>query len=397
PGLPASLGATIDRCLAQRASDRFPDAESLASALAPVVQARPSLSPSLRAWLQANNPLLLPYLAWSGGFGALTTANLIAWVTGNRPNGPADIVVLAAITAAPLLPVMGFHLEQARRQFRAGFTLADLRGALETERRERAETEAISLHGEPPTAHRALRVATILASTWLAVTVGLLINGTIHERTMGPVVIMAPVFSTLLLGAVSNALGVAFIPRRVRAWWQSGMRERLWKSRVGSWFAKRLGAPERSVNAGAFRATESALGVAAAELFAALPAAYREELAELPATLEALEARAAEARAALDVLAALEATASRSASQDDVLQSRRVAATRHLKESVAALESVRLDLLRLHAGANDLAPLTTLIDAARLLGDDVRRLADAQHEVETFTSSTSPSATKPRE
>jgi hypothetical protein len=32
-----------------------------------------------------------------------------------------------------------------------------------------------------------------------------------------------------------------------------------------------------------------------------------------------------------------------------------------------------------------LAPLTTLIDAARLLGDDVSRLAEAQREVDAAT------------
>ena len=56
-----------------------------------------------------------------------------------------------------------------------------------------------------------------------------------------------------------------------------------------------------------------------------------------------------------------------------VLKTRRGAASAHMAESVAALESIRLDLLRLHAGAGDRAPLTTLIDAARLLGEDVNR------------------------
>ena len=68
-----------------------------------------------------------------------------------------------------------------------------------------------------------------------------------------------------------------------------------------------------------------------------------------------------------------------------MLETRRKAAAAHLAESVAALEGIRLDLLRLHAGASDLAPLTTLIDAARLLGDDVRRLVDAQPEVDAAT------------
>ena len=66
----------------------------------------------------------------------------------------------------------------------------------------------------------------------------------------------------------------------------------------------------------------------------------------------------------------------------DVLDGRKKAAQSHLAESVAALEGIRLDLLRLHAGASDLAPLTTLMDAARQLGDELNRLAEAQDEVE---------------
>jgi serine/threonine-protein kinase len=150
---------------------------------------------------------------------------------------------------------------------------------------------------------------------------------------------------------------------------------------VGEWLARRLGAPERSQLAGAsaFRATEAALGVAAAELFAALPKAFREQLAELPATVAALEARAAEARAEVDVVAALATSGTVGA---EVLRARREAATARLAESVAALESIRLDLLRLHANASDLAPLTTLMDAARVIGEDLSRLAEAQREAE---------------
>ena len=65
-----------------------------------------------------------------------------------------------------------------------------------------------------------------------------------------------------------------------------------------------------------------------------------------------------------------------------MLAARKQAAAAHLAESVAALEGIRLDLLRLHAGAADLAPLTTLMDAARVIGEDVSRLAEAQQEVE---------------
>src|SRR5690606_16552286 len=144
--------------------------------------------------------------------------------------------------------------------------------------------------------------------------------------------------------------------------------------------SRRLGAPERlrAVGAGAFRATEAALGVAAGDLFAALPKAYRAQLDELPGTVAALEAQAAAARAEIDVVAALAPSGSL---DEEVLEARRKDAADQLSRSVAALESIRLDLLRLHAGASDLAPLTTLIDAARVIGEDLERLSEAQREV----------------
>ena len=381
PGLPPALGAAIDQCLARDPDDRFTDGEALAAALAPAADARPALPPALRAWLGARNPLLVPYLAWSGVFGTMTLINLVVWLAGQRPDGPADIVVLAAIAALPLGPIVGFHLNQAFRQFRAGHTLTELRAALGIARRERAETEAVvEDQGEIPL-HRTLRLATVAAATWLAVTFALVLLGTIHENRTGLVWFAVPVLATMGLGALSNALDVQFIPSGIRGWWQTGIRDRLWNSRAGEWLARRLGAPERSNLAGAsaFRATEAALGIAASELFAALPKAYREQLAELPATVAALEAQAAGARAEIEVLAALVTSGS---SDAEALAVRRDRAAAHLGESVAALESIRLDLLRLHANADDLAPLTTLIDAARLLGEDLNRLAEAQREVE---------------
>ncbi|MGQ0764965.1 MAG: protein kinase domain-containing protein [Gemmatimonadota bacterium] len=380
PGLPNALSAAIDRCLAPDPDDRFADCEELAAALAPP-ETRTALPPTLRAWLGARNPLLIPYMAWSGVFGTLTSVNLAVWLAGLRPDGPADIVLLAAITAAPLLPVFGFHLNQAHRLFKAGHSLADLRAALEVGRREQAETEAAVREDREPLSHRLLRVATVLSATWLGVTFGLILAEVIHEN-QGPMwLFLSPVGTTLLTGAISNALGVQFIPRRLRRWWQTGVRDRLWNSRAGERFAKLLGAPERSraVGGGVFRATEVALGVAASELFEALPAAYREQLGDLPGLVRLLESRAAEARAEVESLAALAPSGD---VESDILGARRKAAAAHLSETVAALEALRLDLLRLHAGAGDLAPLTTLMDAVRVAGDDINRLVEAQLEVE---------------
>ena len=381
PGLPPALAAAIDRCLALDPDNRFPDGEALAAALAPVPEASRALPAPLRAWLGARNPLVVPYLAWSGGISALAVGNFTAWMTGNPGAGPNDVALLLAIAALPLGPIVGFHLNQAYRQFRAGYTLADLRSALEVGRRERAASEALAKEDNEATSHRLLRLGTAGSASWLAVTFALVINGAVHETQLGIGFIMLPIMSTMLLGAISNALDVQFIPPKIREWWQTGIRDRLWKSRAGEWLAKRLGAPERShaIGAGVFRPTEAALGVAAGELFDALPEAWRAQFADLPATVAALEAHAAEARAELDIVSALGASG-----PGDVgaLEQRREKAAAHLATSVAALERIRLDLLRLHSDAGDLAPLTTLMDAARVLGDDVRRLAEARREVD---------------
>src|SRR5688500_16592081 len=147
---------------------------------------------------------------------------------------------------------------------------------------------------------------------------------------------MMPILSTLLLGAISNALDVQFIPDRIREWWQTGIRDRLWNGRAGEWLARRMGAPERSHATGgdAFRATEVALGLAAADLLAALPQPYRERLVAGPPTVAALEARAADARAELDLVAAL---APSGTGEAELLATRRRAAAAHLGQSVAAL------------------------------------------------------------
>jgi serine/threonine-protein kinase len=381
PGLPSALGQTIDRCLERDPERRFQDGESVAAALAPARDTRPALPTSLRAWLSARNPLLVPYMGWSAVFGTMTVVNLIAWVTGNRPDGPADIVLLAAIASLPLFPVVGYHLHQARLQFKAGHTLADLRTALGVANRERNETDALLRSTPEGAVQRLLRVATIGSASWLAVTFGLVLAEVLSESNNGTLLFLAPLFSTMVLVAVSNALDVQFIPGRLREWWQTGIRERLWSSRAGTWLAKRLGAPDRSraVGGGVFRATEAALGVAAGELFAALPQAFREQLRDLPATVTALETYAAEARAELDLVSTLAASGT---DDTELLSARRDAAAARLARSVAALEAIRLDLLRLHAGDSNVAPLTTLIESARALGDHVSRLTEARREVD---------------
>jgi len=132
-----------------------------------------------------------------------------------------------------------------------------------------------------------------------------------------------------------------------------------------------------------YRPTEMALSLAASDLYARLPAAYREQLSDLPDVVERLEAHAAAARARIEELTALVELggSERSGAALQRVVAARDDAKRELAESVAALEAVRLDLLRLHGGSVDLRPITTVLEAARDLGDELDRLQQAQREV----------------
>ncbi len=286
------------------------------------------------------------------------------------------------------MPIISFHANRARRLFSAGFTLPDLRGALDVEARERQHAqEDMALENLRPGA-RYLRIATY-ASLVLSAVLTLLPDVIQLGLERRHIVIpfpglqgagLAAWLTSLVLILSANSNHVRLLPRGTHQALRKGLRERLWRSGIGEFLARRLGAPtaSRRVRAGVFQATEMALGLAAGELFDALPAALRNELHDLPAIAAALEARAAAARAELETQ---DSVAHHAGADLTILAGRRDVARAQLAKSVAALEGIRVDLLRLHAGAVDLSPLTTLLDAARLLGDDLNRLAEAQKEV----------------
>ena len=392
PGMPRALASAIHRCLEKEPSNRFASGEALASALAPSADGRPPLPASLRTWLAARNPAMIVYAGWTG----LTTIPLLSGL-GNYVNyhhvaSLIDIVMWSFLAAVPLVPIVGFHANQARRLFAKGFTLADLRGALDIAAREHAEAEGPPARARLDRGAKALRGITYGAASLWAFLVFLYPMATLmleKRHILIPLELIqtaelsAVVVFLLLLGA-ANMAHVPILPAAARRFFRTGLGERLWRSRLGEFLAKRLGAPavSRPVSVGVFQATELALSVAAGDLFKALPTAYREQLSELPMIVGALEARAAAARAELESLDALPSAGTDSSP----IAERRAAARAQLSKSVGALEGVRIDLLRLHAGASDLAPLTTLLDAAHELGAHAGRLSEARRELEENVS-----------
>jgi hypothetical protein len=138
--------------------------------------------------------------------------------------------------------------------------------------------------------------------------------------------------------------------------------------------------------------TEVALGRATDHLFQALPKGARQELAALPATVRRL---GSDAGALRDTIYALDAQLAVFDRGDDdalgdagrheaaeELRAARALASDRLAATVAAIENIRLDLLRLQMGSAGIESVTASLDAARRIGRQISESLEAQDEVE---------------
>ena len=130
------------------------------------------------------------------------------------------------------------------------------------------------------------------------------------------------------------------------------------------------------------RPTELALGMAAEQLYDSLPKETRNQLHDLPDVVHRLERDAQSMRARLDeLLEALSDVSQRGGSEPTIaarhdrivsdLTAERDLVQQRLRDAVAALETIRLNLLRLHAGTGTVHSLTTDLGLARELARDI--------------------------
>jgi len=142
--------------------------------------------------------------------------------------------------------------------------------------------------------------------------------------------------------------------RRINSLWHLW-----WASRFGRFFFRVAGlglrTPERRAIASG-DATELVLGRAALAVYETLPEAERAQVRDAPAVIDRLEKEAAALRAQGET-------------------GERLAAT------VAALENVRLALLKLRLGTGTVGDLTAWLERAREFGEYVDRRIEAEHEV----------------
>jgi serine/threonine-protein kinase len=407
PGLPRRLAHAVDRCLAKAPADRFPDGEALAESVAQAVEPKRQLPVPVRLWLSKGQESRLAYFVWYtvagpgfgsvAGFGAsMLLGPLAGWVVG-----------IAGYVFTPLAIQTLHRLWRLRVLLAEGYAVADARLAVRDLVERRREEVSYEYGHEPPLWAKACRKLMIGSGTTFIGVSGLVIFGL--QPTLASIVASA---TSAGLWLTTSVLQTAWPGQRVTNDSAAEWRLKFWNSRFARWFERiaRLGLRRRAAPAElTFRPTELAIGLAADALFESLPKEQRKELRELPQLIERLQDDAQLLRKTLDDLntalaafgegsAAMRSSALRTRLADgadgglaDVrerlradLVARRDQAAAQLASAVAALEGIRLNLLRLKAGTGSVAELTADLAAAREAIDGLVLVAAAREEVEAL-------------
>jgi serine/threonine-protein kinase len=387
-GTPRQLADAIDKCLAKAPADRFATGEALADALASSLVKRADMPVPLRVFTdRRRQAALIAPVAMSAtiGLGILGRAGGGAWGT---------FLLLAGVVALPMLITLNRLRGLARHGYGPEDTASALRAKYERQREEflfefgqtQGVREKIITYGGHIAAFAGMASAVLLATgAVLADTAGFKGFGGLmaHWRPfLLPVTIV-----TLYVGIIATVFAGRWRNLRLGLGPRMG---KFWGSRVGKWFgrvaATKLG--ERAIPAD--RPTELKIALNAESLFESLPKPVRESLGDVPGVLKTLQERAHSAREQIDKLDAVLAgnigvpgrvDEKRDALTADVKVARKAAETR-LSELVTAMETVRLDLLRLQAGVGKPESITQDLAAAAAVGQDADRLIAALSETD---------------
>lgn len=405
----ATIGRALGRCLASRPEHRFATAEQFADAISQAAQPAPRLPQPITQWMSERDPATAVYAAWSGTLSFIAMSSI--------PIGIAGLALPTLGLALLPLATHGFYRYRGlKRVLRAGYTVDDLCLAL----RQQDVSAPAAESSTSQAGMRARRTRRLLDGALL---VGL--TGAFGGAALGATEVLGePAFTWTMLSSVGvllgslfvrGALGVPLPGVRMELRVAAARRAAFWNSRFGRWIA-RLASPkgrESGLADLAHRRTEIAIALAADRLYAALPTMHREDLAELPDVIRQLQQQATALReriASLDVLIddaasgayradslgehAADSTVDVAVRRDAAvarLTASRDEARERLARCVAALEAMRLDLLRLQGGAIDASGLTTVLDAARGVASDLKALADAHGDLSQLSAAFSPS------
>jgi serine/threonine-protein kinase len=390
PGVPRRIAQAIDRCLAKDRADRADGPAVLAEQLGHALEQRRELPVALRAFVKHDSRLDGPGVLLYP-FAMLIATPVVGMLTGSVLFGFATLV--GGYTLVPL----GVLARSASKLLKAGFGHSDLGVAFKAEIDRSREERAFGGGHQASALERVLKWVSGLS---LSVSV-LCLAGLI---TIGPPLdTIGSVFAGSMFIGVGTGVGMLIMLQRRRdvdaEFWG-----RLWTGRLGKWLfgIARAFTPTRALPASlTHRPTELALSMAAEQLYETLPKETRRELRDLPDVVHKLEHDAQRMRRRLDelqeALGDVERGGVRGGSDGrrpdaaigarherilaDLIAERELVQQR-LKDAVAALETIRLNLLRLHAGTGSVQNLTTDLGLAREVAREIGALVEGHREVE---------------
>ncbi len=361
PAAPPQLVVAIERCLAKDPPQRYQTGEELAAALGEMVEGRRELPVPIRAFLsegraQARVQYIAPFIAAAVLVPMGLNLLLNSVFAGNPPApflGGLAVIASGLGVAAVVSPAV-LALRSVRRLLKAGYRHEDLVHGLGLELTRRREEQEFASGVRGATWWERLMRTKMYAALGLAA-----VSGAGAFLLPYPAVLFAfGLFGLSAAAAVATGLG-ALAASRSRLDHAEARRFGFWKGRVGRWLFKLASIGLRG-RAGLLpvvdRPTEVALGLAALDLFALLPADVRGQLGNLPAVVRALE--------------------------EQVRSLRNHGQAGELREALGALETIRFDLLRLQSGAVTLAGLTADLGAARAIGEQVDALLEGRREAD---------------
>jgi serine/threonine-protein kinase len=375
--VPRKLASLVDRCLAKAPDHRPASAQALAELLGVALEQRRELPAALRAFVKRNGRLNGSGTL-VGGVGLLVVSSGVA---AQFSAGAGFLTFLAGMSLSPL----AYFVAAARRLMLRGFAQPDLGPAFKAEIEQAKEELAVERRRGPSRLENVMVVvAKVSAGVFgVSVTTGLVaIFGGYGDLAEAALFVLSVSGGVVSLDTVT-LLALQQRHRDVDTEFWS----RFWMGRMGklafSVAKKLLGgrAPQAGMT---HRATELALGLAAEQLYDGLPKESREALHDLPTVLRRLQDDAQSLRKRYDELQEALGDAGDAASSAEYADVRAMRDSIHAKlgDAVGALETIRLNLLRLHAGGGTVEGLTTHLGLAAEVSEEVERLIAAHAEVE---------------
>jgi eukaryotic-like serine/threonine-protein kinase len=390
-GIPVArkLALLVDRCLAKDPTQRPTNADALAEQLGVALEHRRELPPALRNFIKRS-----ARLNGTGTLAVFATVTFGMAITSFTLGAAgAALVGLTAVAGTA-----GYLANVARKLMRLGFAHVDVGPAFDVEVEQSREERAVEHSGRarsPGWIEEILKhVARIGGVVYVVGFLGSTLGG--FNTILGPALGLAVMVGGFTIPAAIGYLALAERRRDVDLeFWA-----KLWKGRIGKaafWLGKKLLGGKTVTTAVTHRATELSLGLAAETLYESLPQPTREALGDVPALANRLQNDAQKLRKLYNELQeALDASGD--AAFTDAYSALRADRDRiqgKLSEVVGSMETIRLNLLRLHAGSSSVESITTHIDSAEAVAAEVERLLQASRAVDRVLRYPRETATTP--